>query len=57
VAEALSPPLPTIGVGEPVTEAVASLETAPALIVLDRGHPVGVVTGTDVLAYLGSGSR
>ena len=57
VGEVLSPPLPTIGVGEPVDEAVAALESAPALLVLDRGHPVGVVTRTDVLAYLGSGTR
>jgi cystathionine beta-synthase len=57
VAEALSPPLPTIGVGEPVNEAVAELETAAALLVLDRGHPVGVVTRTDVLAYVGAGTR
>ena len=57
VAEALSPPLPTIGVGEPVNEAVAALETAAALLVIDRGHPVGVVTRTDVLAYVGAGTR
>ena len=57
VADALSPPLPTIGVGEPVNEAVAALETAAALLVLDRGHPVGVVTRTDVLAYVGAGTR
>ncbi len=57
VAEALSPPLPTIGMGEPVNEAVAALESAAALLVLDRGHPVGVVTRTDVLAYVGSGTR
>jgi cystathionine beta-synthase len=57
VAEALSPPLPTIGMGEPVNEAVAALESAAALLVLDRGHPVGVVTRTDVLAYVGAGTR
>jgi len=57
VGEVLSPPLATIGVGEPVNEAVAALETTPALLVLDRGHPVGIVTRTDVLAYLGSGTR
>ncbi|MEO5679497.1 MAG: cystathionine beta-synthase [Acidimicrobiales bacterium] len=57
VSEVLSPALPTIGVGEPVNEAVAALETAPALLVLDRGHPVGVVTRTDVLAYVGAGTR
>jgi cystathionine beta-synthase len=55
VGAALSPPLRTIGLGEPVEAAVADLEAAPALLVLDRGHPVGVVTRSDVLAYLGTG--
>lgn len=57
VAEAMSLPLPTIGMGEPVNEAVAALETAAALLVLDKGHPIGIVTRTDVLSYLGSGPR
>jgi len=28
------------------------LEEAPAAIVLDSGHPVGVLTRSDVLAFL-----
>ena len=52
VGEVMSPPLPTIGAGEPISVAVARLESAPAVLVLDRGHPVGVMTRSDVLASL-----
>jgi cystathionine beta-synthase len=52
VSDVLAPPLPTIGAGEPIDEAIAALETAPALLVLDRGHPVGIVTRSDVLSSL-----
>jgi cystathionine beta-synthase len=50
-------PLPTIGAGELVQVAVTRLQGAPALLVLDRGHPVGVITRSDVLATLAAGSR
>ena len=46
-----------IAAGEPVNEAVVRLEGAPAVLVLDRGHPVGVITRTDVLASLIAGAR
>ncbi len=45
-------PLPTIGANEPVSEAVAKLEKADALLVQEDGKPVGVVTRQDLLAYL-----
>jgi cystathionine beta-synthase len=45
-------PLPTVGVNEPVGDAVGRLETADALLVQDDGKPVGVVTRQDLLAYL-----
>jgi predicted transcriptional regulator len=32
--------------------AVRRLEDAPAVLVLDRGHPVGVLTRSDALAFL-----
>jgi cystathionine beta-synthase len=54
VGEVMSPPLPTIGSGETLDLVVARLETASALLVLDRGHPIGVVTRSDVLAALTS---
>ncbi|MGZ4509560.1 MAG: cystathionine beta-synthase [Blastococcus sp.] len=52
VEEHLSPPLPGLGSGEPVERAVATLETADALVVLDDGKPVGVLTRQDLLGYL-----
>ncbi|NUR06483.1 MAG: cystathionine beta-synthase [Nocardioidaceae bacterium] len=45
-------PLPTIGSNEPVSEAVAKLEKADALLVQEGGKPVGVVTRQDLLAYI-----
>ncbi len=44
--------LPTIGANEPVTEAVAKLEKADALLVQEDGKPIGVVTRQDLLSYL-----
>jgi len=52
VGEVMGPPLPTIGLGEPVDIAVSRLEESPAVLVLDRGHPVGVLTRSDVLGSL-----
>ena len=52
VEQHMSEPLPTIGAGEPVSEAVAALEGADALLVQDDGRPVGVVTRQDLLSYI-----
>ncbi|HXP32943.1 MAG TPA: cystathionine beta-synthase [Acidimicrobiales bacterium] len=57
VSAVMGAPLPTIGAGEHVQVAVGRLEGASALVVLDRGHPIGVVTRSDVLAALATGSR
>ncbi len=57
VGEVMGPPLPTIGVGEQVQVAVGRLEDAPALLVLDGGHPIGVITRSDVLASLADAAR
>jgi len=57
VENLMDEPLPTIGSGEHVQLAVLRLEDAPALLVLDRGHPVGVITRSDVLAVLATESR
>jgi cystathionine beta-synthase len=57
VSEVMGDPLPTIGAGEQVSAAVGRLEGASALLVLDRGHPIGVITRSDVLAILASGAR
>jgi cystathionine beta-synthase len=52
VEEVMGPPLPTVGSGEPMDVAVKRLEDSPAVLVLDRGHPVGVITRSDALAFL-----
>jgi len=48
----LGPPLPMIGGGQPVAEAVILLEKADAAIVLVDGKPRGVLTRQDLLAFL-----
>jgi cystathionine beta-synthase len=45
-------PLPMIGGGEPVSEAVTLLENADAAMVLIDGKPAGVLTRQDLLAHL-----
>jgi cystathionine beta-synthase len=52
VMDVMGPPLPTLGSGEAVEIAVARLETAPAVLVLDAGHPVGILSRSDVLEFL-----
>ncbi len=52
VADVMGPPLPSVGSGETVDVAVQRLEDSPAVIVLDKGHPVGVVTRSDALSFL-----
>jgi cystathionine beta-synthase len=48
----MSPPLPIIGSGEPVSAAVVALGDADALVVHVDGKPAGVVTRQDVLGHL-----
>jgi len=50
----MGPPLPVVGGGQPVSEAVALLEKADAAIVLVDGKPQGVITRQDLLTYLGA---
>ena len=52
VAEVMGPSLPTVGSGEPVEAAVERLEEAAAVLVVDAGHPVGILTRSDVLSFL-----
>jgi cystathionine beta-synthase len=54
VSEAMGPALPAVGVGEPIDAAVEALERRPAVLVVDGGHPVGIVTRSDVLDFLSS---
>ena len=52
VAEVMGPPLPTVGSGEPVEVAVEALDAAAAVLVVDAGHPVGILTRSDLLSFL-----
>jgi cystathionine beta-synthase len=52
IADIMSPPMPMIGVGEPVVRVVSCLEQGPSVLVLDGGHPIGVLTRSDVLSFL-----
>ncbi|WP_422773301.1 cystathionine beta-synthase [Plantactinospora sp. WMMC1484] len=53
----MGPPLPMIGGGQPVSEAVDLLEKSDAALVLVDGKPKGVLTRQDLLAHLGGHSR
>jgi cystathionine beta-synthase len=48
----MGPPLPVIGGGQPVTEAVALLAKADAAMVLIDGKPAGVLTRQDLLRHV-----
>jgi cystathionine beta-synthase len=48
----MADPLPMIGGGQPVSEAVTLLERADAAMVLIDGKPAGVLTRQDLLAHL-----
>jgi cystathionine beta-synthase len=48
----MSEPLPMVGAGDSVQAAVAALQAADAIVVIDDGRPAGVITRQDVLGYL-----
>lgn len=50
----MAPPLPLVGSGEPVEAARGALEKQDAVMVVDDGKPVGVLTRHDLLGYLTS---
>jgi cystathionine beta-synthase len=52
VEKHMSPPLPAVGAGEPVEAAVTALGEAGAIMVLENGKPVGVLSRTDMLGFL-----
>jgi cystathionine beta-synthase len=52
ISDVMTPPMPMIGIGEPVARVVACLEQGPSVLVLDGGHPIGVLTRSDVLSFL-----
>ncbi len=52
VEKHMDAPLPTVGSGVGVAEAVAALRDADALLVQEDGRPVGVLTRQDLLSYV-----
>jgi cystathionine beta-synthase len=52
VEEHMSPVLPAVGAGEPASTAVSALEKADAVVVLEDGKPIGVLTRQDLLGFL-----
>jgi cystathionine beta-synthase len=57
VEAVMGPPLPMIGSGEPIDLAAARLADGAAVLVIDGGHPTGIVTRSDLLDFLsGAGS-
>jgi cystathionine beta-synthase len=52
VEAVMGPPLPMIGSGETVDLAAARLAEAAAVLVIDAGHPTGIVTRSDLLDFL-----
>jgi cystathionine beta-synthase len=52
VEQLMSPPLPTVGIGQPVQLVVDMLETASAVLVLAGGRPEAVLSRSDVLGLL-----
>ena len=57
VAQHMSPPLPLIGAGEQVSTAAEVLRDADAVMVVEGGKPVGVITRHDLLGFLSEGPR
>jgi cystathionine beta-synthase len=55
VALHMSPPLPLIGAGEQISDAAKALRECDALMVVEEGKPVGVLTRHDLLGFLSEG--
>jgi cystathionine beta-synthase len=45
-------PLPMVGTGEAVDVAATRLAESSAVLVVDGGHPTGIVTRSDLLDFL-----
>ena len=52
VGSVMGPPMETVGHSETVEGIAARLEAGSAVLVLDGGHPVGILTRSDLLAFL-----
>ncbi|OZD64607.1 cystathionine beta-synthase [Rhodococcus sp. 06-1059B-a] len=56
VAKHMSEPFPLIGAGENVSDATEALGETDALMVVEEGKPVGVITRHDLLGFLSKGA-
>ena len=54
VEKHMAPPLPLVGAGEPVDVARHALEELDAVMVVEDGKPVGVLTRHDLLGFFAS---
>ena len=52
VSKHMSAPFPFIGIGEPFSQAIKALGESNALMVVEDGKPVGVITRQDLLNFL-----
>jgi cystathionine beta-synthase len=52
----MSPPLPIIGAGELVSSLAKTLRDLDAVMVVEEGKPVGVITRYDLLGFLSDGA-
>jgi cystathionine beta-synthase len=52
VESVMEAPLATVGQGETVDQVADRLQEVSAVLVLDGGHPVGIVTRSDLLSFL-----
>ncbi|AUN39573.1 cystathionine beta-synthase [Tsukamurella tyrosinosolvens] len=55
VSKHMGPAFPLIGAGQPISAANTALRESDALMVIDDGKPVGVITRHDVLNFLSHG--
>ncbi len=56
VGQHMSPPLPIIGAGEQVSSLAKTLRDLDAVMVVEEGKPVGVITRYDLLGFLSDGA-
>ncbi|CAM4455643.1 cystathionine beta-synthase [Nocardia ninae] len=56
VGKHMSPSFPLIGAGEPISAATKALSDTDALMVVEEGKPVGVITRHDLLGFLSIGT-
>ena len=57
VEAVMAVPLPMVGTGEAVETAAARLTDNGAVLVVDGGHPTGIVTRSDLLNFLSGSSK